>query len=126
MEATHLLSVVSSIAAASALADLSGILTVTLDPDPGPAPHGAAQSAFDTIAIIVLVPVYDRLLAPRLRWTYLQRIGWGLVVRLWVALWIAPHERPGGAILGQRPGKKGPVLCEQEAEQDIVCVRNHV
>lgn len=42
---------------------------------------GPAQSAFDTIAIIVLIPVYDRLLAPYLRWTYLQRIGWGLVVR---------------------------------------------
>lgn len=44
-----------------------------------------AQSAFDTIAIIVLVPVYDRLLAPYLRLTYLQRIGWGLVVRACVS-----------------------------------------
>ncbi|KAK9827716.1 hypothetical protein WJX81_004356 [Elliptochloris bilobata] len=40
----------------------------------------ASLSAFDTIAIIVLIPLYDWVLAPWLRWTYLQRIGWGLVV----------------------------------------------
>lgn len=46
----------------------------------------ASLSAFDTIAIIILVPIYDRLLIPlltryNLRPTYLQRIGIGLVVR---------------------------------------------
>ena len=40
----------------------------------------ASLSAFDTIAIIILVPIYDRLLIPLLRRynlapTYLQRIG---------------------------------------------------
>lgn len=61
----------------------SGTQSGTLDPkEPHILPCRAAQSAFDTIAIIALVPVYDRLLAPWLRWTYLQRIGWGLVVRL--------------------------------------------
>ena len=43
--------------------------------------RASAQTAFDTIAIIVLVPLYDWVLAPWLRWTYLRRIGWGLVVR---------------------------------------------
>ena len=46
----------------------------------------ASLSAFDTIAIIILVPIYDRLLIPlltryNLQPTYLQRIGIGLVVR---------------------------------------------
>lgn len=45
----------------------------------------ASLSAFDTIAIIILVPIYDRLLIPALRHfnmapTYLQRIGIGLGV----------------------------------------------
>ena len=45
----------------------------------------ASLSAFDTIAIIILVPIYDRMLIPLLRrWnlapTYLQRIGIGLGV----------------------------------------------
>ena len=45
----------------------------------------ASLSAFDTIAIIILVPIYDRLLIPLLRRynmapTYLQRIGIGLGV----------------------------------------------
>ncbi len=45
----------------------------------------ASLSAFDTIAIIILVPIYDRLLIPVLRRfnmapTYLQRIGIGLGV----------------------------------------------
>lgn len=45
----------------------------------------ASLSAFDTIAIIVLVPVYDRIIIPfltrfNLQPTYLQRIGIGLVV----------------------------------------------
>ena len=47
----------------------------------------ASLSAFDTIAIIILVPIYDRILIPILRrWnlapTYLQRVGIGLGVRL--------------------------------------------
>ena len=47
----------------------------------------ASLSAFDTIAIIILVPIYDRLLIPLLRRynlapTYLQRIGIGLGVSL--------------------------------------------
>lgn len=45
----------------------------------------ASLSAFDTIAIIILVPVYDRIIIPfltryNLQPTYLQRIGIGLVV----------------------------------------------
>jgi hypothetical protein len=52
-------------------------------------PHVRITSAtlnlFDTVAIIVLVPIYDLVLIPFLRKrgieiTYLQRIGWGLVV----------------------------------------------
>lgn len=47
----------------------------------------ASLQAFDTIAIIILVPLYDRALIPFLRRynaapTYLQRVGIGLVVRL--------------------------------------------
>eukprot|EP00884_Botryococcus_braunii_P005498 jgi/Botrbrau1/1494/Bobra.178_3s0049.1 len=52
-------------------------------------PHVRITSAtlnlFDTLAIILLVPVYDLILVPLLakrgiRITYLQRIGWGLVI----------------------------------------------
>lgn len=45
----------------------------------------ASLSAFDTIAIIILIPFYDRILIPflsryNLQPTYLQRVGIGLVV----------------------------------------------
>lgn len=58
----------------------------------------ASLSAFDTIAIIILVPIYDRLLIPLLRRfnmapTYLQRIGIGLGVSLRVDP--SPSLRPG-------------------------------
>jgi hypothetical protein len=87
--------------------------TLSLDLNPGHALCGAAQSAFDTIAIIVLVPVYDRLLAPLLRWTYLQRIGWGQVVRL---PGLPRQSRP-------RPVTQALALCEG-AEQDTVLASN--
>ena len=46
----------------------------------------ASLSAFDTIAIILLIPFYDRILIPfllryNLQPSYLQRVGIGLVVR---------------------------------------------
>lgn len=45
----------------------------------------ATLNLFDTLAIILLVPLYDLVLVPLLarrgiRITYLQRIGWGLLV----------------------------------------------
>ena len=45
----------------------------------------ASLSAFDTIAIIILVPLYDQVIIPvlsryNLQPTYLQRVGIGLVV----------------------------------------------
>ena len=75
------------------LISLGGVLTVlctqglTMDLSMGPhfSITSASLSAFDTIAIIILVPIYDRLLIPLLRRvnlapTYLQRIGIGLGV----------------------------------------------
>ena len=60
-------------------------LTMDLSMGPHFSLTSASLSAFDTIAIIILVPIYDRLLIPLLRRvnlapTYLQRIGIGLGV----------------------------------------------
>ncbi len=51
----------------------------------------ASLSTFNTISIIVLVPVYDKLFLPALRAcgihiTMLQRIGWGQVIAIFAML----------------------------------------
>ncbi|PSC75608.1 NRT1 PTR FAMILY -like [Micractinium conductrix] len=56
----------------------------------------ASLSMINTLAIVVLIPMYDKLLAPALRKagrpiTLLQRIGWGLVVcvaAMLLAAWV--------------------------------------
>lgn len=60
-------------------------LTMDLSMGPNFSITSASLSAFDTIAIILLVPFYDRVLIPfltryNLQPSYLQRIGIGLVV----------------------------------------------
>jgi POT family len=69
----------------------------------GPTAHitSATLNLFDTLAIILLVPLYDLLLVPMLakrgiRISYLQRIGWGLVVRSPTSPLTPPP--PGGII----------------------------
>ncbi len=62
-------------------------LTMNLSMGPNFSITSASLTSFDTIAIIILVPIYDRILIPILcRWnlapTYLQRVGIGLGVRL--------------------------------------------
>jgi dipeptide/tripeptide permease len=65
-----------------------GIQGLTMDLSMGPnfSITSASLSAFDTIAIIILIPFYDRILIPflsryNLQPSYLQRVGIGLVVR---------------------------------------------
>ncbi|CAL8471217.1 g10759 [Coccomyxa elongata] len=60
-------------------------LTMDLSMGPHLSITSASLSAFDTIAIIILIPFYDRILIPflsryNLQPTYLQRVGTGLVI----------------------------------------------
>ncbi|KAL3151753.1 hypothetical protein ABBQ38_012730 [Trebouxia sp. C0009 RCD-2024] len=57
----------------------------------------ASLALFNTISIIALIPVYDRVLVPSLRYfgkqiTLLQRIGWGLLVCVFAMLAAAAVE----------------------------------
>ncbi|KAK9918205.1 hypothetical protein WJX75_002247 [Coccomyxa subellipsoidea] len=60
-------------------------LTMDLSMGPNFSITSASLSAFDTIAIIILIPFYDRILIPflsryNLQPSYLQRVGIGLVI----------------------------------------------
>ncbi|GLC42322.1 hypothetical protein PLESTB_000659700 [Pleodorina starrii] len=81
----------------------------------------ASMSLFNTLSIIVLIPVYDKLLEPAItrirgKITLLQRIGWGMVlavVSMLVAAWVEwyrlrslagcrnSQEREGALLLGR-------------------------
>ena len=85
-------------------------------PAPRPLPSLSPRRLINTLAIVVLIPLYDKLLVPAMRRmrrpiTLLQRIGWGLVVcvaSMGAAAWLEAYRlrlyREGCAAAGAGAG----------------------